>query len=71
MHFQGRCSLKETQQYKIFMHICLVMVYFLKVANESEVKGQVKLRFTDVVGKRYTVSRSMVSIQKVNHFTFY
>ena len=48
-----------------------VMVYFLKVANESEVKGQVKLRFTDVVGKRYTVSRSMVSIQKVWQFILY
>eukprot|EP00794_Sanderia_malayensis_P016217 gene16217-17850_t len=36
-----------------------------KVACEREVKGQVKLRFTDVAGKRYFVTRIMVSSQKL------
>ncbi|XP_065068362.1 DNA repair protein RAD50-like [Rhopilema esculentum] len=36
-----------------------------KIAGEKEVKGQVKLRFTDITGTRYTIARSMVSSQKV------
>eukprot|EP00112_Aurelia_sp_Birch-Aquarium-sp1_P008322 Seg1913.8 transcript_id=Seg1913.8/GoldUCD/mRNA.D3Y31 product="DNA repair protein RAD50" protein_id=Seg1913.8/GoldUCD/D3Y31 len=36
-----------------------------KVAGERDVKGQVKLRFTDVAGKRFCVIRSMVSSQKL------
>ena len=40
---------------------CLIF----EVANEIEVRGQVKLRFRDVTGSRITVTRTLVSTQKV------
>ncbi|XP_064608041.1 LOW QUALITY PROTEIN: DNA repair protein RAD50-like [Liolophura sinensis] len=41
-----------------------------KVANEREVKGQVKLLFQDVSGKQCIVERSMIVQQKAKTLTF-
>lgn len=39
--------------------------YGYQVAGEQEVKGQVKLLFTDITQKPVTVTRTLISTQKV------
>ena len=41
------------------------IIFFIEVAGEIEVRGQVKLKFRDVTGSPIIVTRTLVSQQKV------
>ena len=67
MNYDRHCPLKIPTI--ISFHVILISnfyVEFIEVAGEHEVRGQIKLRFRDVTGSPITVTRTLVSQQKVH-----